>query len=207
MRSTRMYVVQNYLRSYNESEIKLNALAAYMKKSPEQVSAMLIKLSNNGFLIYNSRDGTAIVKDKFYDFLNAKSGRKDYDVIRLESRVENQANAYIDLQSLGLEVFGVPQVVVSDSQEVYIYPYDESISFRKNRDFTFDGQVKMGLFDFYSRNNTFVYDSFMINMNYIDSMAFKVYTADSLQRDRFCSTGKKYGSRNERYHLYRYAFQ
>ena len=177
-----MYVLENYLKTYNDRIIHLNALAAFMKKPPEQVSAMLINLSNNGFLVYNSREKTAIVKDRFYDFLDAKSGRSDYDVIRLESRVGHQANAQIDLQSLSLEVFGVPEVILSDSQDVYIYPYDNSISFKKNRDFSFDGQVHMGLFDFYSRNNAFVYDSFMINMNYIDSLAFRVYSQDSLSR-------------------------
>ena len=40
----------------------------------------------------------------------------------------------------------------------------------------------MGLFDYYSRSNTFVYDSFMINLNYIDSLVFRVYSTDSLER-------------------------
>jgi len=177
-----MYVIQNYLKSYNEKEIKLNALSAYMKKSPEQVSAMLINLANKGFLVYNAREGKAIVKDRFFDFLAAKSGRIDYDVIRLRSSVTTGPNATLDLKSLGLDVFGVPEVILSDSQEVYIYPYDESISFRKNRDFTFNGRVNMGLYDFYSRDNTFVYDSFMINLNYVDTLAFRVLSLDSLQR-------------------------
>lgn len=177
-----MYVLQNYLKIYNDKIIQLNALSAFMKKPTEQVSALLINLSNNGFVVYNSREKTAIVKDRFYDFLDAKSGRSDYDIIRLESKVNRQANAMLDLQSLSLEVFGVPEVILSDSQDVYIYPYDNSISFKKNRDFSFDGQVHMGLFDFYSHSNTFVYDSFMINMNYIDSLAFKVYSTDSLSR-------------------------
>ena len=177
-----MYVIQNYLKSYNDRVIKLNALAAFMKKSPEQVSAMLIELSNNGFLVYNSREETAIVKDRFLDFLNAKSGRSDYDVIKLESKVAGKPNASINLRSLSLDVFGVPEVSISDSQEVYIYPYNNTISFRKNRDFTFDGQVHMGLFDFYTRDNLFVYDTFMIRLNYIDSLVFKVLSTDSLER-------------------------
>ncbi len=177
-----LYVVENYLKTYDEKEIKLNALASFMKKSPDQVSAMLINLANRGFLVYNAREKKAIVKDRFYDFLEAKSGRRDYDVISLESMVDKDANAKINLKDLSLEVFGVPEVIISDSQDVYIYPYDESIKFRKNRDFTFDGKVHMGLFDYYSRSNTFVYDSFMINLNYIDSLVFRVYSTDSLER-------------------------
>lgn len=178
-----MYVIQNYLKSYNERVIQLNALAAFMKKSPEQVSALLINLSDKGFLVYNSREQKAIVKDRFFDFLAAKSGQADYDVIRLDSRApSNKPNATLNLQSLQLDVFYVPEVFVSDSQEVYIYPYDKKVAFRKNRDFTFDGKVNMGLFDFYSRNSIFVYDSFMIKMNDIDTMAFRVYSTDSLNR-------------------------
>ncbi len=177
-----MYVIQNYLKSYNEREIQLNALSAFMKKSPEQVSAMLINLANKGFLVYNARTGRAIIKDRFFDFLAAKTGRRDYDIIRLKSTVRTGPNATLNLQSLGLDVFGVPEVMLSDSQEIYIYPYDESISFRKNRDFTFNGKINMGLFDFYSRENTFIYDSFLINMNYIDTLAFSVLSTDSLER-------------------------
>lgn len=178
-----MYVIRNYLKSYNDRVIQLDALAAYMKKSPDQVSALLINLSDKGFLVYNSREQKAIVKDRFYDFLAAKAGKADYDVIRLESiSPSNRPNATLNLQSLQLDVFDVPEVFVSDSQKVYIYPYDKKVSFRKNRDFTFDGKVNMGLFDFYSRNSIFVYDSFMIKMNDIDTLAFHVYATDSLGR-------------------------
>lgn len=177
-----MYSIQNYLNIYNDKEIKLNALAAYMKKSTEQVSAVLINLAYDGFLIYDPVKQTAIVKDRFYSFLTAKSGRTDYDVIKLVSRVKNKPNALINLKDLRLDLFGVREVVLSDSQQVYIYPTDQKISIRKNRNITFDGRIHMGLFDFYSRNNTFIYDTFMINMNYIDSLSFKVYTLDSLMR-------------------------
>ena len=174
-----LYVIYNYLHTYDENEIKLNALASFMQKPIDQVSAMLIDLSNKGFLVYDSRNKRAIVKDRFNYFLDAKGGLIDYDVIRLTSSIDDKPNATINLSTLDLEVNGVPEVSISDSQEVYIYPYDKTISFKKNRDFTFDGQVHMGLFDFYSRNNTFVYDSFMLKMNYVDSLAFMVYFNDS----------------------------
>lgn len=177
-----MYAIQNYLKIYNDKEIKLNALAAYMKKSPEQVSALLINLANNGFLVYDASKQTALVKSRFNSFLDAKSGRTDYDVIKLKSVVNNKPNASINLNDYRLDLFGVKEVVLSDSQQVFIYPFNQKISVRKNRNFTFDGQVRMGLFDFYSRNNTFVYDTFMIHMNYIDSLVFNVYSLDSLNR-------------------------
>ncbi len=173
------YVIYNYMYSYGVDEIQLNALASFMEKPSEQVSALLIDLSNKGFLVYNSRTETAVVKDRFRYFLQAKGGEIDYDVIKLQSSVDTKSNAIINLNTLNLDVNGVPEVSISDSQEVFIYPYDKTISFKKNRDFTFDGQVHMGLLDFYSRNSAFIYDSFMLKMNYVDSLAFQVYYVDS----------------------------
>jgi len=175
-----LYVIYNYMHTYDDSEIKLNALASFMEKPADQVGALLIDLSNKGFLVYDSRKKKAIVKDRFNYFLDAKGGVIDYDVIRLTSNVDGKPNATINLNTLDLVVNGVPEVSISDSQEVYIYPYDKTISFKKNRNFTFDGKVHMGLLDFYSRNSTFVYDSFMLKMNYVDSLAFQVYYNDSI---------------------------
>lgn len=177
-----MYVIENYMKDYNVKEIQLNALATYMKKPAEQVSAMLIGLSNKGYLVYSSKDEKAIVKDRLNNFLRAKAGLTDYDVIRLESNVTAKPNASININTLDLDVYGVPFVQISDSQEVYIFPYNKTISFKENRDFTFDGYVRMGLFDFYSRGSTFVYDSFSLNMNFVDSLAFWVNSHDSIRQ-------------------------
>lgn len=177
-----LYVIQNYMKAYNVENIQLNALADYMQKPVDQVSAMLINLSNRGFLVYNSETETGIIKDRLSYFLNAKSGFTDYDVIRLESNVSSRSNASLNIPSRGLNVYGVPEVSISDSQEVFIYPYDRNIQFFKNRDFNFDGHVHMGLLDFYARNSTFIYDSFLLRMNYVDSLAFIVKSQDSLSR-------------------------
>jgi hypothetical protein len=177
-----MYVIENYSKTYNVDEIQLNSLADFMKKPPEQVSAMLIRLSNKGYLVYDTKEETAKVKDRLKYFLKAKSGQTDYDVIRLESNVTAKPNASINIKTLDLDVYGVPFVQISDSQEVYIFPYDKTISFKENRNFNFDGYVRLGLLDFYSRSTTFVYDSFMFNMNFVDSLAFWVNMPDSINR-------------------------
>ncbi len=176
-----MYVIRNYLNTYSDYEIQLNALADFMNKSPEQVSSMLIDLANRGYVVYDSKSQTATVKDRLLYALEAKIGRRDYDVISIESSVKYKSNASLNLHTYDLDVFGVPEIHLSDSQEMYIFPYDKIISFKKNRDFTFDGQVHTGLFDFFTHQSTFVYDSFMVNMNFADSIKFKVYAFDSLQ--------------------------
>jgi hypothetical protein len=176
------YVIANYLEEYGEEDVKLNALASYMQKPADQVGALLIDLSKKGFLVYDSRKEVAVVKDRFHYFLDAKAGNIDYDVIQLVSNVNSGPNATINLDNLNLTVNGVPEVSISDSQEVYIFPYDRTISFQENRNFNFDGQVHMGLLDFYSRNSTFVYDSFLLRMNFVDSLAFQVFYQDSVRK-------------------------
>ena len=176
-----MYIIRNYMNTYSGREIQLNALAEFMDKSPDQASAMLINLSKKGYVVYNPETQTATVKDRLLHSLEAKLGNSDYDVISIESNVTRNPNASLNMHSYQLDVFGVPEVHLSDSQEMYIFPYDKTISFRKNRDFTFEGQVHTGLFDFFTHQSTFVYDSFMVNMNYVDSLKFKVYVPDSMQ--------------------------
>lgn len=169
-----LFVIQNYLKTYSEGrEISLNALAAFMKKPVEQVVAQLLRLASKGFLVYDPATQTAQVKDRFYYTLEARSGRTDYDVIRLNtSTTMRRPNASLDLNSLELVINGVPEVILSDSQRVNIFPNEGRIVMKKNRDFVFSGLIRAGLFDFYARDCFFQYDSFRLNMNFVDSLAF-----------------------------------
>ncbi len=183
-----LYVIDGYLKNFDSDGsrvVEVPLLADYMKMPSEQAVALLLELSNRGFVIYNSKTRTAKVKNKLFYYLFAKSGQSDYDVIHFVSKVRNKPNAIIDLKSLDLDIFGVPRVKISDSQAVYIFPYDKTISVKKNRDFSFDGKVQVGLFDFYSHNSMFVYDSFMLNLNYIDTMQFYLVKRDTLQTRKY----------------------
>ena len=183
-----LYVIDGYLKQYASDGsrlVEVPLLADYMNMPPEQAVAMLVQLSNRGFVVYNSKTRTAVVKNKLFYYLFAKSGQSDYDVIHFVSKVRNKPNAIIDLNTLDLDIFGVPKVKISDSQAVYIFPYDKTVSVKKNRDFSFDGKVRVGLFDFYSHNSMFIYDSFMLNLNYIDTMQFYLVKKDTMQANRY----------------------
>jgi len=182
-----LYVIDSYLKSYglgSDRLVEVPLLADFMNKPQEQAVALLVDLANRGFVVYNSKLRTAFVKNKLFYYLFAKSGKTDYDVIHFSSKVRNRANAIIDLNTLDLNIYGVPQIKISDSQAVYIFPYNKTISVKKNRDFSFDGLVQVGLFDFYSHNNMFVYDSFMLNLNYIDTLQFYLMKRDTLNKKR-----------------------
>ena len=180
-----LYVIKNFTKDFSTHKISAQALAGYMRKPEEQAVDMLVNLSNHGFVVYNSETRKAIVKNRLDYFLNAKSGRTDYDVIRFASDVQNEVNASLNLRNLNLSIYGVPRIFISNSQHVYIYPYQKEIAVHKNRNFTFDGKVSAGLFNFYTHHSTFVYDSFLIRLPDVDSLTFSIVKTDSLHNRKY----------------------
>lgn len=174
-----------YSKKVKSKEIYVDELAAHMRKPIEQVSAMLLNLANKGFLIYDIDNEKVIIKDRLFDYLNARRGRTDYDVIQFNSQITGLSNATLSLLNFDLKLRGVPVVFLSDSQKVYIYPTNQELTLKKNRDFTFSGRIHAGLFDFYARECSFDYDKFKLNLPTIDSLSFKVHSFSPDQYGRY----------------------
>lgn len=169
-------VIYNFTKSTGRKVFYLSELIEFMQKPAEQVKAMAINLSNGGYIIYNLDNERIEVLDRLNEYLMARSKKRDYDVIQIQSQVTRTSNAELDLKTFDLKIKGVSQVSLSDSQAVYIYPRDHEILLRKNRDFVFTGLVRAGYFDFYANESSFEYDKFKLNMPQIDSITFKVDT-------------------------------
>ena len=182
-----LYLIYHFIKKYEieDNEIEVPLLAEFLRKPEEQVVALLLELASKGFVIYYPKERKAIVKDKLYHYIKAKKGLADYDAIHLVSHVSGGANAILDLKTQSLNIFGIPEVTLSDSQAVYLKPYNQSISVKKNRDFSFEGSIQVGLLDFYVKNSMFVYDSFLLNLNYIDSMAFYTVEKDTTKAEQY----------------------
>lgn len=169
-----LYVIRDFTDVYGTNEITPEMLSAFIRKSVDQAKAMLLRLSIQGFLFYDQVNDKAVVQDKLYNYIQASSGRKDYDVINITSETFNEPNALLNLKNFDLLIKGVREVLVSDSQQVSIYPVEKEIVVKKNRDFVFTGRVKAGLFDFYANECSFEYDSFRLNLPTVDSLIFSV---------------------------------
>jgi len=170
--------VISYSRKNGTNTFYAEDLANYTKKPLEQIRAQLIKLANSGFLIYDIDNDFVTVKPRLNEFLASRNGFKDYDIIQFNSFVEKGANASLDLKSMNLTIVGVRQVMLSDSQYVYIIPYDQKIILGKNRDFNFVGRVHAGFFDFYAHECSFNYDKFLMDLPQIDSLVLAVPSWD-----------------------------
>lgn len=168
-------LVSTYVRKKSTDRFYVNEYAEYIKMPLEQVRVQMIKLSNAGFVTYDIDNDFVMIKPRLNEFLAARGGFKDYDIIQFFSTVEKGSNAVLDLKSFDLTLFGVKQVMLSDSQFVYVVPRDGKIVMKKNRDFSFTGRVHAGFFEFYSHECSFDYSKFRLNMPKIDSMAMYVY--------------------------------
>jgi len=162
-------LVSAYVRKRNSDRFYAEDFSAWAKKPLEQVKVQLIKLANAGFLSYDIDNSFAVVQPRLTEYLAARSGVKDSDIIQFKSLVEKGSNAQLDLKSLKLSIEGVKKVMLSDSQYVYVAPRDGKVIISKNRDFSFKGRVHAGLFDFLANECTFQYDKFSMNMPKIDS--------------------------------------
>lgn len=169
-----LMLIKNYSDMTGLQEISVDGLKDYMKKPREQVIALLVDLTNRGFLLYDTDLQKAKLKRKLFDYISAFNKKIDYDAIQFNSETYGYQNASLELDSFGLKLYGVPIVFLSDSQNVFLYPENEQLVMHRNRDFVFSGRVHAGLFDFYASDCAFDYNQFKLDMPKIDSISFVV---------------------------------
>lgn len=151
------------------------SLSRFMQLSPDQVKPMLMILANGGFLTYNVDLDKVVVKDRLFDYIRNSEKKRDYDVIQFNSTVGgNETNASINLLNFDLRIDGVERIFLSDSQNVNIFPKDQTVLIHKNRDFDFAGVVNAGRFQFFGKEFNFDYTLFKINLTNVDSLRIKV---------------------------------
>ncbi len=152
--------------------------ARYLKFSINDVRPNLVKLSVMGFITYDFDDDMVHVNEKLYAYIAARAAHIDYDVIQFPSEVRSKENASINLLNYDMTIYGVKKIFLSDSQNVVIYPLEQKIILKKNRDFTFQGVVHAGRFDFFGKEFSFNYDKFIVDMKNVDSMRMVVQSRE-----------------------------
>ncbi|MEA2107074.1 MAG: hypothetical protein U9P82_10245 [Bacteroidota bacterium] len=174
-----LLAIKRYAEKINSQTFTGTNLAHYLSYDVYQIKQMLMFLSVDGFLFYDTDNDIATINTKLYEFVDARFGRIDYDVMKFNSSTSGlEHNGIIDLSTKDLIINGVPRIFLSDSQNVAIYPHNRQIVMKKNRDFSFGGVVDAGLFTFFGNDFYFEYDTFKINLNNIDSLSIQVKTEE-----------------------------
>jgi hypothetical protein len=167
------------LRRYSEHVFDISfygtEFARYAHMRPTHAQQLLKQLAELGFITYDLEEDRVTMRQKSYDWIYASVDYIDYDVINFISETEAPLeNASMDLRNFDLHINGVKQIQLSNAQAVNIFPANQEITMKRNRDFTFDGVIDAGLFTFYGRNFYFNYDTFRIRLTNIDSLSMKV---------------------------------
>lgn len=167
----------------------MDEFAKAIKMDIMQAKSMIHTLAKSGLVSYNEAQGKVYVNDKLVDYAkaSAKSKDYDYDALILQSSSKNN-NAELDLSTNTLNVHGVEKFVLSDSQQVAIYPNQGELTVRKNRDIDFNGRINAGRFIFYATGATFKYDAFKVDLPQVDSMIFYVTKFNNPQEEHIVYT-------------------
>jgi hypothetical protein len=171
--------LRSFSKKFLNDVFPIQAYADYLGISVSQVKHLVMRMAYGGFVYYDSNTGLVTIKPRLHDYIAASVNKIDYDVIGFSSTVEAPLeNAVFDLRNYDLIINGIPRIQVSDSQNVIIYPYNDRIILKENRNFQFDGAVEAGLITFQGRNLFFDYDSFRINMQSVDAVRLNFLTGD-----------------------------
>ncbi len=161
-------------------KFKGEAYAKYSKRALKDVAPNLIRFSALGFLTYNPESDEVNVTEKLFTYIGARAGRLDYDVIQFPSVIRGGNNASMNLRNYDMTIYGVKRVAMSDSQNVAVFPTNQTVVLKRNRDFSFGGVVHAGRFDFFGKEFTFDYDKFNVDLKNVDSLRI---TVKSIEKD------------------------
>lgn len=149
--------------------------AKYLKTDVSQAKQLLLVFSIEGLVTYNVDTEIGTVTDKFYHTILSANRTVDYDVINIFSQQpRNKENALLSLLDYRLDIKGVPDVAISDSQQVEIIPYNQQLTLKKDLGISFNGRLFAGRFAFYGNNFDFDYKNFkfkLVDIDYIKIVA------------------------------------
>lgn len=178
--------IRNFVRDVNGgvTTFTMLDLARYWKLPVEQLRPTIMNLSNEGFVIFDPVADMITYKEKSDTYIAARAGKKDYDNILFQSKVQpGTSNAQLNLLNYDMTIFGVEEVGLSDSQNVVVFPTKDKVILKKNRMFTFEGSIMAGRFDYYGKLFTFNYETFTIQLNNVDSVRIWVDTPERDPKD------------------------
>ncbi|MDI1355985.1 MAG: hypothetical protein PSX36_13775 [bacterium] len=152
--------------------------AKYIKYLAVDLRPIIFKMAIAGLIYFNPESDVITVRQRLFDYDNNAKHKHDYDIITLHSVIPGKDNATLNLLNFDLTVHGVKQVLLSDTQKVFIFPQERDIIVKKNRKMEFSGTVASGKFEFVGKDFLFDYEQFKLDMKTIDSLKIYVQSTE-----------------------------
>lgn len=150
--------------------------ASALKTTLTYAEPQLYELMVEGFLEYNKDRGTVTLRQKLLNYVDQRIGIKDHDVIDITS--SSAKNAELSLVSNDLTINGVKKFTLSQAQFVRVYPENQKVTLKKNRDMSFAGIINAGRTEYFGSQFYFEYDNFKINLIECDSLRLRAVNKD-----------------------------
>ncbi|MBL7894788.1 MAG: hypothetical protein JNK50_05820 [Bacteroidia bacterium] len=177
LRGKESFNLTHKLNEFNEANGKqpftVVDLAKYLKVMAVDLRPIIFKYAIYGLVYFEPETDLITVRQRLFDYMAHAKHTLDYDILTIYSVVPGQDNAVLNLLNYDLTIQGVKNVLLSDTQKVFIFPKNREIVLRKNRNIEFSGVVASGKFEFHGKDFVFDYEQFKIKMKTIDSI--KIY--------------------------------
>ncbi|PKR79529.1 hypothetical protein CW751_14610 [Brumimicrobium salinarum] len=191
----------NYAYKYDKFEMTEGTAATALNRTIQQAKPKLLELSTLGFISYDTDRGVVVVNQKTEHFVKSKSGKSDYDNISFKAnlapiRIDNtngkdnrelQAKinkrnqerskirqyGTIDLSSLELDVVAVDLITIAENKNTTIFPKDNKVKVKKNRNIVFSGWINSGKWEVKVQKGNYSYEDNKFNIFESDIALFK----------------------------------
>ena len=157
--------IRDFVRNYGfQNYFLIDDFVNVSSLPADQAVRFLMWMSAEGFLIYNNSSGKVLVKERLYNYLDAKVKKKDFDVINfISQQPKDDKNALLDLNTMELTIYGIENVIVSNVRDVIARPRNKQIVVKENRNFSMSGFLiagKGGRFQINCESIDFDYEDF-----------------------------------------------
>ncbi len=166
-------IIVNYSNLKKQNEFYLNDVASHYKRKPNEFKSGLVKLWENGFIQYEPTVGFIKLNYKIKHYFYSQINRRDYDQIIINSISPQSKNLEFNIIKESMFINGVEQIILSEENNITIFPQKRKIELLKNRDIKCVGDITVGNFDFKGANMSFDYNKFLLKLDRIDTLRIK----------------------------------
>ncbi len=169
-----------YISTGNNPTFTVVDFAKYIKYLAVDLRPIVFKMAVFGLISYEPETDLITIKPRLFDYIKNVKHDKDYDIITIHSILSGKTNATMSLvnNSYDLTIRGVENILLSDTQKVFIFPKKDELILKKNRTIEFAGVVASGKFEYHGKDFLFDYDMFKIKMKTIDSLRIYVVSRE-----------------------------
>lgn len=161
--------------------------AKYLKYLAVDLRPIIFKMAIFGLISYEPETDMITIKQRLFDYIKYNKHEKDYDILTIHSVFPNKTNATMSLvnNSYDITIRGVENILLSDTQKVFMFPKGNELVLKKNRTIDFSGTVASGKFEFHGKEFVFDYDMFKLKMKTIDSCRIYVVSGEPDENGNF----------------------